>query len=130
MMLLGALLFPAPTAALALAGGPVGVTATVLAVAEAIAGCGVMLMDINLNSVQAAVMADEMRSRVAGVFGTVNYGARPLGAVVGGLLGSSLGLRPTLLIAAVGGMLGSLWLLRSPLPRVRTMESLTPAPSR
>ena len=129
MMLLGALLFPAPTAALALAGGPVGVTATVLAVAEAIAGCGVMLMDINLNSVQAAVMADEMRSRVAGVFGTVNYGARPLGAVVGGLLGSGIGLRPTLLIAAVGGMLGSVWLLRSPLHRVRTMESLTPVPS-
>jgi predicted MFS family arabinose efflux permease len=69
-----------------------------------------------------------MRSRVAGVFGTVNYGARPLGAVVGGLLGSGVGLRPTLLIAAVGGMLGSVWLLRSPLPGVRTMESLTPVP--
>jgi MFS family permease len=129
MLLLGAILFPAPTAALALARGPIEVAATVLAAAEAIAGCGVMLMDINLNSVQAAVMADEMRSRVAGVFGTVNYGARPLGAMVGGLLGSSIGLRPTLLIAAMGGMLGALWLLPSPLPRVRTMESLTPAPS-
>jgi MFS family permease len=129
MMLLGALLFPAPTAAIALAGGPVWLAATVLAAAGTIAGFGVMLMDINLNSVQAVVMADEMRSRVAGVFGTVNYGARPLGAVVGGLLGSGIGLRPTLLIAAVGGMLGSLWLLRSPLPGIRTMESLTPVPS-
>jgi MFS family permease len=126
MMLLGALLFPAPTAVIALAGGPVWVAATVLAAAEAVAGFGVMLMDINLNSVQAAVLADEMRGRVAGVFGTINYGARPLGAVAGGLLGSSIGLRPTLLIAAVGGMLGSLWLLPSPLPRVRTVESLTP----
>ncbi|WP_433722975.1 MFS transporter [Actinoplanes sp. CA-051413] len=126
MMLLGAILFPAPTAVIALAGGPVWLAATLLAVAEAIAGFGVMMMDINLNSVQAAVMADEMRSRVAGVFGTINYGARPLGAVVGGLLGSGIGLRPTLLIAAAGGMLGSWWLLRSPLPRVRTMESLTP----
>jgi Na+/melibiose symporter-like transporter len=129
MMLLGALLFPAPTAAIALAGGPVWAAATVLGAAEAVAGFGVMLMDINLNSVQAVVMADEMRSRVAGVFGTVNYGARPLGAVVGGLLGTGIGLRPTLLIAAAGGMLGSVWLLRSPLPGVRTMESLTPAPS-
>lgn len=126
MLLLGAVLFPAPTAAIALTGGPVPVAATVLAVAEAIAGFGVMLLDINLNSVQAVVMADEMRSRVAGVFGTVNYGARPLGALVGGLLGSGIGLRPTLLIAALGGMAGSLWLLPSPLSRVRTMESLTP----
>jgi MFS family permease len=126
MMLLGAVLFPAPTAVIALDGGPVWVAATVLAAAEAVAGFGVMLMDINLNSVQAAVMADEMRSRVAGVFGTVNYGARPVGAVVGGLLGSGIGLRPTLLVAAVGGMLGSIWLLRSPLPAVRNMESLTP----
>jgi len=124
MLLLGAILFPAPTAAIALAGGPPWQAATVLGAAEAIAGFGVMLMDINLNSVQAVVMADEMRGRVAGVFGTVNYGARPLGAVVGGLLGSGIGLRPTLLIAAAGGMLGSLWLLRSPLPGVRTMESL------
>ncbi|RSM41994.1 hypothetical protein DMB66_55245 [Actinoplanes sp. ATCC 53533] len=42
------------------------------------------------------------------------------------LLGSGIGLRPTPLIAAVGGMPGSLWLLPSPLPRVRTMKSLTP----
>jgi hypothetical protein len=44
---------------------------------------------------------------------------------VGGLLGSRAGRKPTLLTVA-DGMPGSLWLLRSPLPRVRTMESLTP----
>ncbi|UQU65197.1 MFS transporter [Couchioplanes caeruleus] len=127
-MVLGAVLFPAPTAAIALAAGPPWPAATVLAAAEAVAGFGVMLMDINLNSVNAVAMADEMRSRVAGVYGTINYGARPVGAVVGGLLGDLLGLRPTLLLAAVGGVLGSLWLIRSPMPRVRTMEDVTPVP--
>jgi predicted MFS family arabinose efflux permease len=81
-----------------------------------------MLFDINLNAMQTAVTADNMRSRVAGVFSTINYGARPLGAVVGGVLGGTIGVRPTLLIAAAGGMLCCLWLLRSPIPEVRTID--------
>jgi MFS family permease len=125
MLLLGAVLFPSPTAAIALAGGPHWLAACVLGLAEALSGAGVMLLDINLNSVQTAVTADHMRSRVAGVFGMINYGARPLGAAVGGLLGSWLGLRPTLLIAALGGALCCLWLLPSPIPRIRTLSSLS-----
>jgi MFS family permease len=122
MVLLGAILFPAPTAAIALAGGPHWLAATILALAETVSGAGVMLFDINLNSLIAAVTADEMRSRVAGVFGTINYGSRPLGAVVGGLLGTWVGLRPTLLIAAVGGVLCCLWLLPSPIPRLVSLD--------
>ena len=74
--------------------------------AEAVAGFGVMVFDINLNSIMAAVTADDMRSRVAGVFGTINYGARPVGAVIGGLLGSAIGVRPTLLVAGGGRRAG------------------------
>ncbi|WP_433797226.1 MFS transporter [Actinoplanes sp. CA-252034] len=125
MIVIGAVLFPAPTAAIALAGGPDWLIATIIALAEAVSGAGVMLFDINLNSVQTAVIADHMRSRVSGVFGTVNYGARPLGAMIGGLLGGSLGLRPTLLIAAAGGTLAWLWLLGSPIPRLRTLPSIS-----
>ncbi|SDS69155.1 MFS transporter [Actinoplanes derwentensis] len=125
MVVAGAILFPAPVAAIALAGGPQWLIVTIIAMAEAVSGAGVMFLDINLNSVQTAVIADDMRSRVSGVFGTINYGARPLGAVIGGLLGSSLGLRPTLLIAAAGGVLSCLWLLRSPIPSLRSLESLT-----
>ncbi|GIE77212.1 MFS transporter [Actinoplanes philippinensis] len=128
MVVAGAILFPAPTAAIALAGGPDWMIATVIALAEAVSGVAVMVFDINLNSVQTAVIADDLRSRVAGVFGTVNYGARPLGALAGGLLGSTLGLRPTLLIAAVGGMLSCLWLLRSPIPGLRGLSALSPHP--
>ncbi|MEU8662641.1 MFS transporter [Actinoplanes philippinensis] len=130
MVVAGAILFPAPTAAIALAGGPDWMVATVIALAEAVSGAAVMVFDINLNSVQTAVIADDLRSRVAGVFGTVNYGARPLGALAGGLLGTSLGLRPTLLIAAAGGMLSCLWLLRSPIPGLRALSALSPHPVR
>jgi MFS family permease len=126
MVVAGAILFPAPTAAVALAGGPDPVAFTVLLVAQAVAGFGVMVFDINLNSVQAAVTADALRSRVAGVFGTINYGARPLGAVLGGLLGSAIGVRLTRLVAAAGGMLACLWVLRSPIAGLRTLPAAEP----
>ncbi|MEV0576180.1 MFS transporter [Streptomyces sp. NBC_01463] len=120
----GAVLFPAPIALAAAAGGPLWLRAGALAAAEFLSGFGVMLFDVNLNSLQASVIPDGMRSRVAGAYSTVNYGMRPAGAVVGGLLATFLGLRGTLLIAAVGGALSVLWLLPSPVPRIR---SLAPA---
>ncbi|MFJ3533006.1 MFS transporter [Streptomyces sp. NPDC090132] len=123
----GAVLFPAPIAIAAAADGPVWVRAGALAGAEFLSGFGVMLFDINLNSLQASVIPDGMRSRVAGAYSTINYGIRPVGAVVGGLLATLVGLRPTLLVAAVGGALSVLWLLPSPIPGIRSLGPDTAA---
>ncbi|MHC3818421.1 MFS transporter [Streptomyces sp. DT9] len=117
----GPVLFPAPIAIAAAADGPVWLRAGALAGAEFLSGFGVMLFDINLNSLQASVIPDGMRSRVAGAYSTINYGIRPVGAVVGGLLATLVGLRPTLLVAAVGGALSVLWLLPSPIPGIRSL---------
>jgi MFS family permease len=119
----GVVLFAAPIALIATAAGSLWARTGILTAAEFLSGAGVMLFDINLNSVQASVVPDGMRSRVSGAFSTVNYGVRPLGALVGGALGSSLGIRETLLIAAVGGVLSVLWLLPSPIPRIREIAT-------
>ena len=121
-IVIGAILFPAPIALAALAGGPVWARLGALAGAELLSSIGVMLFDVPLNALQTSVIPDGLRSRVAGAFTAVNYGIRPLGAVVGGLLGTSLGLRPTLLIAAAGGTLSFLWLLPSPIPGFRSLS--------
>jgi MFS family permease len=128
LVLIGSILFPAPIAVMALATGPHWLEATIVAAGEALSAAGVMIFDINLNSVQTAVTADHMRSRVSGVFSTINYGSRPLGAVIGGLLGSWIGIRPTLLVAAVGGAMCCLWLLASPIPRIRTLSDTEKEP--
>ena len=120
----GAVLFPLALAVPVLATGPTWVEVTVLAAAEFVSGIGVMLFDVPLNSVQTSVTPDAMRSRVNGAFSTINYGVRPLGALIGGVLGSTLGIRPTLLIAAVGGTLGCVFLLASPVGKVRQMRDL------
>ena len=90
--------------------------------AEFLSGFGVMVLDISIGSIFAVVIPDTMRSRVNGAFQAVNYGTRPVGALLGGVLGTVLGLRPTLWIAVAGGVAGALVLLPSPLPRFRMPE--------
>ncbi len=123
------MLFSAPFAFLPLAAGADWPAVLVLAGVEALSGAGVMLFDVNLNALQTAVTSDDMRSRVSGAFTTVNYGIRPLGAVVGGIAGEFLGIAPTLVVAAIGGSLALLWLLPSPIIRTRTIDELEAAPA-
>ncbi|HEU4946097.1 MAG TPA: MFS transporter [Kribbella sp.] len=122
----GAVVFPAAIALAAVASGPTWARAAALAAAEFVGAFAVMCFDVPLNALQAAVIDDQMRSRVAGAFSSINYGVRPLGAVIGGLLGTWLGVRETLLISSAGGLLAVLWLVRSPIIRVRELSTLEP----
>ncbi|HWD78627.1 MAG TPA: MFS transporter [Kribbella sp.] len=122
----GAVVFPGSIAIAALAGGPTWLKAVALAAAEFVGAFAVMCFDVPLNSLQAAVIHDHMRSRVAGAFSSINYGIRPLGAVVGGLLGTWIGVRETLLVSAAGGLLSVLWLVGSPIIRTRELTGLEP----
>ena len=101
-----------------------------LAIGEFVGSFAVMCFDIPLGSLQAKVTHEHMRSRVSGAFTTINYGVRPLGAVLGGFLGGWIGPRETLIVSAIGGALSVLWLLPSPIPSVRSLEELAPPPGR
>jgi predicted MFS family arabinose efflux permease len=126
LIALGSVVFPASLGLVALADGPVWMRAGILAGAEFVGAFAVMCFDVPLNSLQAAVIHDHMRSRVAGAFSSINYGVRPLGAVIGGLLGTWVGVRETLLISAAGGLFSVLWLLGSPIIRTRDLADLQP----
>lgn len=126
LIAIGSVVFPASLGIVALADGPVWVRAGILTAAEFVGAFAVMCFDVPLNSLQAAVIHDHMRSRVAGAFSSINYGVRPLGAVVGGLLGTWLGVRETLLISAAGGLFAVLWLIRSPIIRTHDLAGLEP----
>jgi predicted MFS family arabinose efflux permease len=98
-----------------LAHGSLPLVLVMLFAAEFMSGFGVMVLDISIGAIFAAVIPDTLRSRVTGAFQAVNYGTRPLG----GLLGSALGLRPALWVATLGGVAGFALLLPTPLPRYR-----------
>jgi MFS family permease len=119
----GCIVFPAPLLLVPLAGGPDWLVLACLFLAELGSGLGVMMLDIASGAIKAALVPDRLRARVTGAYMVVNYGVRPLGAFLGGVLGSAIGVRPTLWIATVGGLLGFLFLLPSPIPRMRELPA-------
>ena len=117
----GCVLFPAPLLLVPAAGGPKPVVLAMLFLAEFGSGLGVMMLDISAGSINQALVPDRLRARFSGAFMVVNYGVRPLGGLLGGWLGSTIGLRPTLWIATAGALAGVLFLLPSPAPRLREL---------
>jgi MFS family permease len=115
----GCALFTAPLLLVPLAAGPKPLILGTLFASEFLSGFGVMVLDISVGSIFAAVIPDEVRSRVTGAFQAVNYGTRPAGALLGGFLGTLVGVRPALWVAAAGGIIGALVLLPSPVPAFR-----------
>jgi MFS family permease len=113
----GCFVFTAPLMLVPLARSPL--ILELLFVSEFLCGFGVMMLDISIGAIFAAVIPDALRSRVTGAFQAVNYGTRPLGALLGGLLGTTIGIRPALWVATVGGVAGAVLMLPSPLPRFR-----------
>lgn len=124
--ILGCFLFPAPLILVPAAGGPYWFVIVLLFVSEFLSGVGLMLLDILAGTISAATIPAALRSRVSGAFMVVNYGVRPLGTTLGGILGTLIGVRSTLWIATVGALLGLAWLLPSPIPQLRDVPAEAP----
>jgi predicted MFS family arabinose efflux permease len=119
-LILAFVLTPAPLVLVPLAAGS-SVPTLMVAIAEFFTGVGVMVLDVGLGALYASVVPDPLRARVSGAFLLVNYGVRPIGAVGGGLLASAVGLQTTMWVTGIGALAGVLWLLPSPMPRLRDL---------
>ncbi|MFJ5707812.1 MFS transporter [Streptomyces sp. NPDC093105] len=115
--------FTLPLVLIPAADGPLPLVVGVLFAAEFLSCAGVMIVDVAAGSFQMALIPETMRARVMGAFRTLNHGFRPVGALVGGVLGTAIGVRPTLWVATVGAVFAVLWLLPSPLPRMRELPT-------
>jgi len=118
---LGCFLFPAPLLLVPAARGEMWMVLLALFASEFGAGFGVMILDIAGAALSASLVPPSMRARVSGAFMLVNYGVRPLGTFTAGILGTAIGVRPTLWIATIGALAGVLWLIPSPLPKLREL---------
>ncbi len=118
-VVLGSLLFPAPLILVPIASGSELRLGVMLGIAEFFSAVGVMIFDVSAASMLFLRTPDRIRARTAGTFRFVNYGIRPIGALLGGALGTAIGLQTTLWIGVLGALLGVVWLVFSPIPRLR-----------
>lgn len=118
---LGLILFPAALILVPLAGGPMPLILAALFTMEFVGGFGVMILDINAGAIIPARTPDRIRSRVTGAFRFINMGVRPIGALIGGYLGGVLGVRETLFVVTIASLLGVLWLVGTPVLRLKDM---------
>jgi predicted MFS family arabinose efflux permease len=120
-LMVGTVLFPLPLVLVPAAFGPQPLVLAMLFAAEFLSGFGVMVLDVNGNSLQAALTPDRLRARVNGAHRVINYGVRPFGALVAGVLAAWIGVRTTLWISSIGAALAVLWLLPSPVPGIHDL---------
>ena len=117
---LAAMLGAIATCLLPVAGGLLAIG--LLAAARFVGALGAAVFNVNAYSICQARVPDAMLGRVSATFRLLEWGALPLGALVGGVVGSVLGVRSALAIAAVLGVASVLWLTRSPLRRLAAID--------
>jgi MFS family permease len=92
-----------------------------------IASFGGVIYNVNGRSLMQSLTPDRMLGRAIATNRFVVWGVIPIGAFVGGVLGSRIGLRPTLWIAAAGQLLAFLPPLMSPVRRLRSLPESAPS---
>jgi MFS family permease len=91
-----------------------------------VGGFGGTVYNVNQVSLRQSITAERMQGRMNATMRFMVWGTIPIGAFLGGVLGGSIGLRPTLWVAAVGSLLAFIPPLLSP---VRTLERIPEMPS-
>ncbi|MFB8024747.1 MULTISPECIES: MFS transporter [unclassified Streptomyces] len=78
-------------------------------------------------SYRQSVCPPELQSRVSSVYLWICYGVIPLGSLFGGSLGTAVGLEATLWVCVIGMWSASLFVVFSPLRKLRDVPSREPA---
>ena len=113
---------------LPLAAGPIAVVLACL-VAQQLLGDGfATIHEIGHVSLVQGLTPARLQGRANGAARSLEWGAALLGLLLGGVLAEIIGIRPTLVLAALGCLIAPLLLARSPIRRLRHMPEPDGAP--
>ena len=98
-----------------------------LVAAQGLGSFAGVLYNITSMTLRQSVTPDRLQGRTVGAIRTVVWGVTPLGALLGGLLASAVGLRATFWIAALGSGAAALPILLSSARSLRRMPEPEPA---
>lgn len=83
----------------------------------------VVISNVFVVSLRQAVTSDRLLGRMNASYRFFTWGFIPLGSLIGGSLGSTLGLRPTLIVGTIGIATACLWVVFSPVRRLRQLSA-------
>jgi len=109
-----------------LASQPGVASLVILVIAFLTSGIGIGVVVVLVVTLRQSVTPDRMMGRMNASYRFVVFGSIALGAVLGGGLASMLGLHPTLVIGAVGIAIAPIWIVLSPIGRLRTVDDVSP----
>ena len=95
--------------------------AVLIAVGIGLQGGGGVAYNINQVSVRQALCPRRLLGRMNASVRFMVWGTLPVGGFLGGVLGTAIGIRSTLWVAATGQALAFVWLLPSPIPSMVDM---------
>lgn len=79
------------------------------------------IFNVDALSLRQARVAGPIMGRVNGTFQFLEWGALPVGSLVGGALGAAFGPRAALVVAAGCGIVSTIWVATSPARRLRSL---------
>jgi hypothetical protein len=88
-------------------------------------GFGAVVYNVNQVSFRQRLCPDRLLGRMNATMRFVVWGVLPIGALLGGVLGTTQGLRTTLWIGAIGQVVAGGWLLASPMRSMRDFPEAT-----
>lgn len=107
--------------ALPLAGQDVRWVALAVGLGQFFFGLGLTVFRVAQISVRQALVPDQLLGRVGGALNMLAWGIAPLGAIAGGVLGQTIGLRSTLVLGAILEAATALLIWQSPLWTMRDL---------
>ena len=96
------------------------------AVLTFVAGVAVVVFNIITVSFRQGLSPPHLLGRMNATMRFFVWGTMPLGGLLGGALGSTLGIRPALLVVGIGGALAFLPAFCSPLRTMRELPTFPP----
>lgn len=92
-----------------------------LIVGDFIIGVAVPVYNVGQVSLRQAITPLRLQGRMNASMRFIVWGTMPIGGLVGGALAGLVGLRTTLLVGASVAALANLWIVFSPVPRIRVI---------
>jgi predicted MFS family arabinose efflux permease len=86
-----------------------------------------VVYNVNQVSLRQAITPDRMLGRMNATMRFIVWGTIPIGALIGAVLGTVIGLQATIWVGAIGSFLGFVPVLLSPVRSLREIPSSEPA---